>query len=125
MLGMEGTAPYYAPSGDDPYAKPGEYPGPLTPAVVTLSQDGRTMYVMAANASWERSFPCQMTIRHFRPARATGVLLSNADLDHRPLVERKEELVSEFTARTHAGGVDFVLPAHSVLFLRIEAAPGL
>jgi len=123
VLEMDGTAPYYTPSGDDPYAKPGEYPGPLTPTIVTLSKDGRTMYVMIANASWERSFPCEIAIKHFRPSHATGVLLSNSDLDHKPMLERKDELVSSFTARAHAGGVDFVLPAHSVLFLKIEQAP--
>jgi hypothetical protein len=120
VLEMDGTAPYYTPSGDDPYSKPGEYPGPLTPAVVTLSKDGRTMYVMIANASWERSFPCEMAIKHFRPTSATGVLLSNPDLDHKPMLERKDELVSDFAAHTRADGIDFTLPAHSVLFLKIE-----
>jgi hypothetical protein len=124
VLAINGTAPYFVPSGDDPYAEPGEHPGPLTPAVVTLSQDGRTIYAMIANASWEKSFPCEMTIKHFRPRSATGVLLSNPDLDRKPMLESKEELMSEFTARAHVGGVDFVLPAHSVLFLKIERALG-
>jgi hypothetical protein len=78
------------------------------------------MYVMIANASWERSFPCEMAIKHFRPTSAIGVLLSNPDLDHKPMLERKDELVSDFAAHTRADGIDFTLPAHSVLFLKIE-----
>jgi hypothetical protein len=59
VLDLKGTAPYYIPaSGDDPLTKAGEYPGPLTPVLATVSKDGRNLYLIIANGSWGKEVPC-------------------------------------------------------------------
>ena len=74
VLDMDGTAPYYTPAeGDDPTLKPGDYPGPLTPVLVTLSADGKTIYVVIANGSWDKTVPCKMSWSNFTAAGRGGV----------------------------------------------------
>ena len=119
-LDLEGTAPYYAPAqGDDPAAKPGEFAGPLTPALATLSEDGKTLFLVCVNASWERPAPCRVQLRNFRPAGATGVVLSHGDLDGKPLLERKEDAVADLPVTVAGQEITCTLPPHSAVFVTI------
>ncbi len=120
-LELDGTAPYYsAAEGDDPHTRPGEFAGPLTPALATLSEDGRTLYLMIANGSWDREVPCEVRMESFTPAAAEAVLLSHSDPDGKPLLERKEDFVHDFTVFVQGQELSCSLPPHSVVFVRVE-----
>lgn len=118
---MDGSAPYYAPSeGDDPFARPGELPGPVTPAVATLSADGSSLYLVIANGSWERAIPCRVKLRGFRPTRAAAVALAHRDPDGSPLLERKEDAVSELPVQVKGEKATCTLPPYSVVFITLQ-----
>jgi hypothetical protein len=121
VLDTQGTAPYYTPAeGDDPYTRPGEFPGPLTPALVTLSADGKTLYLVAANGSWDRTVPCRMKMGNFTGDRAEGVALFSSDPDASPLLERKEDFVSALPVTVKGGEVTCDLPPHSIVFVTVQ-----
>jgi len=121
VLDAQGAAPEYAPAkGDDPYTTPGAFPGPLTPALVTLSEDGRTIHFVLANGSWDRTVPCRVALRNFTPAKAEGTVLSSADPDANPLLERKEDFVADFTVEVSRAGMSCAIPPHSVVFVTVR-----
>jgi hypothetical protein len=120
VLDVQGSAPYYT-------ATPGTYPegitGPITPAVATVSEDGATVYLIIANGSWERAVPCRTTFRSFEPATAAAVLLSHSDPDGKPLLERKEDAVSELPLTLAGPLLTCTIPPHSVVFVRVSRQP--
>ena len=121
VLPIDGTAPYYSPAkGDDPYNKPGEYPGPVTPVLATLSADGSQLYLVIANGSWSQTFPCSVTTKGFSAKSANGVLLSNNDLDGNPLLQRKEDAISDLPVTLKGTGMTCSVPPHSVVFITLE-----
>ena len=118
MLPMEGTAPYYTPvNGDDPYNK--QYSGPVTHALATLSADGRQLYLVIANGSWSQTYPCSVTTKGFIAKSANGMLLSNDDLDGNPLLQRKEDAISDFPVTMEATKMTCKVPPHSVVFITL------
>jgi hypothetical protein len=121
VLDAQGTAPYYTPAkGDDPYTNPGAFPGPLTPALVTLSEDGKTLYFVIANGSWDRTVPCRVALRNFAPGKAEGTVLSSSDPDANPLLERKEDFVADLPVQVTATGLSCSLPPHSAVFVSVR-----
>lgn len=120
-LDVQGTAPYYAPAdGDSSSFKAGEYPGPRTPVLATLAQDGKTLYLVIANGSWDQATPCRIEVRDFPVAKVDGVLLTHPDPDGKPLLERKEDAVSPFAVATAANVLTCTIPPHAVVFLTIQ-----
>jgi hypothetical protein len=118
VLDTRGTAPFYTPAaGDDPFTKPGEYPGPLTPVLVSLSADRQSLYVVVANGSWTRAVPCRMALHHFAAVSAKGVTLSSSDPDAKPLLERKENFVRPLSVAIGGEALTCTLPPHSVSFV--------
>jgi len=122
-LELDGTAPYYVPPTEDTVAyKPGDQGGPQTPVLATLSKDDNTLYVVIANGSWSESTPCRMEVRNFPVSEARGVLLSNSDPDGKPLLNRKEDLVSPLPVSIEDDVLTCVIPSHSVVFLTLQTA---
>jgi hypothetical protein len=118
VLPIDGTAPYYTPAkGDDPYDKP--YPGPVTPALATLSADGRQLYLVVANGSWSQAYPCSVTTKGFSAQATSGVLLSKNDLDGNPLLRRKEDAVSDLPVTVEGAKMTCNVPPHSVVFITL------
>ena len=95
------------------------FSGPLTPALVTLSGDGQTIYLVIANGSWSRAVPCHIRLRDFRAKQAVGILLTSHQLDAKPLLERKQDAVSEFAVQLAAEDATCVIPPHSVVFVTL------
>jgi hypothetical protein len=121
VLEMEGSAPYYTPAaGDDPNGRAGEFAGPITPAVATLSQDGRKLYLVAANGSFERAVPCRVSLHGFRAGRAIGTVLSHPDVNGKPLLKSKEEAVAKLPVAAAGETLTCTLPPHSVCFVTLE-----
>ena len=112
-VGLSGTAPYHTPAEK-------QLAGPITPVLATLSADGKTVYLVIANGSAGRAVPCDVTLDNFRPRSATGVTLTQSDLDAHPLVQRKEDAVSELPVKLRGGEVGLVVPARSVVFITIR-----
>jgi alpha-L-arabinofuranosidase len=120
-LKLDGTAPYYTPTKETDAQLAGSYAGPVTPALVTLSQDRKTMYVMIANGSWTQTVPCKLSWKGFNAAGAEGVLLTSSDRDAKPLLERKEDFVQPLAVETTATTMSYQVPPHSVSFITLKA----
>jgi len=115
VLGIDGTAPYHegAASGR-------AYRGPLTPMVATLSADEQQLYLIVANGSWQQTVPAQVTLRGLVPRHGTGVVLSHADPDGDPFLNRRDELVHDLEIEIQGAQLTAKLPPHSVAFLTIQ-----
>jgi len=115
VLDMDGTAPYSNP------VEPPEAPsGPITPALATIDEDGKTIYLIIANGSWDQSIPSRISFRNFKPDSATGTVLSHSDPDGKPLLERKEDFVSELPVTVANQYITCTIPAHSIVFLTVQ-----
>ena len=121
-LDMDGVAPYYTPStGEGLSDRPTDCSGPVTPVVVSLSEDKKSVYLIVANGSWDRAVPCSLTVRHLDLARATGLVLSHPDIDGKPLLQRKEDAVSDLLVTLAGQRATCVIPPHSVVFLKTQS----
>jgi len=121
VVDLSGMAPYYYPTPyDDPSIKSGEFAGPITPVLATLSKDGRVIYLIIANGSWDRAVPCRIKLISFQPARAEGVLLSHPDPNGKALLERQEEAVTFLPVSISKQEVVCAIPPHSVSFITIK-----
>lgn len=85
-----------------------------------MSEDGNTIYLVIANGSWDRSVPCSLGFRNFKADGATGTVLSHSDPDGKPLLERKEEAISDVDVTVSEQQVACVIPAHSIVFLTVD-----
>jgi hypothetical protein len=113
-LDVTGTAPWRE-SVETP-----ESSGPVTPALVTLSRDGREMYIIIANGSWENDYPCTVALANFQAGDAEGRYLSQADPDANPLVDEESDVVKELPINISGGELSFPVPAHSIVFVRLR-----
>ena len=122
-LDLQGTAPYYVPSaGDASSFKEGEYGGPQTPVLATLSKDGSALYVVIANGSWSKETPCRIEVRNFPIAQAHGILLTHSDPDGQPLLERKEDAVSSLPVSIENNVLTWAIAPHAVVFLTMQTS---
>ena len=122
-LDLHGTAPYYVPSaGDASSFKEGEFGGPQTPVLATLSKDGSALYLVIANGSWAKAAPCRIDVRNFSISEARGVLLTHSDPDGKPLLERKEDAVSSLPVSIGTDVLTCVIPPHAVVFVTMQTA---
>jgi hypothetical protein len=110
VLDMEGTAPFYEP-------KDHRFSGPPTPTLITLSKDGRIVYLTVGNGSWTRAVPCLVHLRNFHAGRLEGMVLTNDNLDAKPLLDEKKDLVSPFPVTATPDGVTCTIPPHAVVFV--------
>jgi len=119
-LDLSGTAPYFYPTPeDDLKIKPGTFSGPVTPTLVTQSRDGKKLYIIIANGSWNQAVPCRARIINFKVIKAEGILLSHPDPDGNPLLKRKEEAISPYSVSIQDQNVACIIPPHSVVFLTL------
>jgi hypothetical protein len=116
VLDMDGTAPYYEWSD---HGKTGS--GPLTPALVTQSADGKRLDLVIANGSWSKSTECHVVLRNFQAARAAAAALSQSDPEASPLVERKEDVVRELPVALGGGDLRCIVPAHAFVFVTVDS----
>jgi len=115
VLQTDGTAPYYQPEGASE-----EFAGPLTPVLTSLSGDGAELYLVMANGSWTRAVPCRVKLKDFVVAKAEGIAISSDKLDGKPLLESKEEAVSNFPMNTTGKGISCTLPPHAIVFVTLS-----
>jgi hypothetical protein len=116
VLPLDGTAPYYQPGREA-----GEFAGPFTPALATLSRDGRAIYLVIANGSWTRTVPCHIKLQYFRAVRAQGIVLTSDKLNGKPLLENKEEAISDFPVDISGEAADCTIPPHAIVFLNVSS----
>ena len=115
VLDMSGTAPYYEPKGTG--AK--SFSGPLTPALATLSKDGKTVFLIIANGSWTRAVLCRVHLKNSQAKQMAGVVLSGDDPDGKPILNKEADAVSNCALNPAGDGVEYVVPPHSVTFLTL------
>ena len=120
VVEMSGTAPYYKPTPPSDLRRGVPLPGPLTPALATLSGDGQTLYVTIVNAMWDKAAPPQFNLANF-PARAvSGVQLSNDDPNRIGLLKDKSEFVHPFAVALDGAKRRCDIPPHSAVFLTLQ-----
>jgi hypothetical protein len=119
VLEIDGTAPYHEGSAGGKTRR-----GPLTPVVATLSEDRKRLFLILANGSWSQAVPCRIELRDFAAGHAVGVVLSHADPDGYPLLERKEDLVRAYPVTVAGSRLTTTLPPHAVVFITLERASG-
>ena len=119
VVPMTGTAPYL----DAGPGEPPEAAGPITPVLATISDDGKELYIVAANGSWRRDVPCVAASGPFRPAAATAVCLSADDPNGPPFPAGAERFVRKLPVEVRADGLRFDVPAHSVVFVTVRCGP--
>jgi hypothetical protein len=88
--------------------------------LATLSADGNEIYLVMANGSWTKTVPCRVKLRDFRVAQARGVVISSDNLDGKPLLEKKEDAVSDFPLATTGEEVTCTLGPHAVVFVTLS-----
>jgi hypothetical protein len=59
-------------------------------------------------------------VQNFTPQQATGVVLSHAHIDGKPLLERKEDFVRDFPVSLIGEQLNGTLPPHSVAFVTVK-----
>ena len=77
------------------------------------------IYLVIANGSWSRAVPCHVHLRNFRATQATGIVLASSHLDAKPLLERKQDAVSNFAVLLAAEDATGVIPPHAVVFVTL------
>jgi len=117
VLRTDGTAPYHQPRQGA-----AEFAGPLTPVLATLSRDGREIYLVIANGSWTRAVPCHVKLEDFRAAGARGTVITNDNLDGKPLLQKKEEAVSDFPVSVTRNEADCTVPPHAIVFVTLAGS---
>ena len=117
VLRTDGTAPYHQPRQGA-----AEFAGPLTPVLATLSRDGREIYLVIANGSWTRAVPCHVKLEGFRAAGARGTVITNDKLDGKPLLQKKEEAVSDFAVSVARNEADCTVPPHAIVFVTLAGS---
>jgi hypothetical protein len=128
VLEMNGTSPYYAPGqggGKVPVRVPLRASertgtGPLTPVLATLSKDGKAIYVVAVNGSWDKAVPFRMKVANFPVKTARAVVLSQDDMDAKPLLQKKEDAIRPLETTAADREVQCTLPPHCAVFLTVE-----
>jgi hypothetical protein len=115
VLRTDGTAPYYQPPPGT-----GDFAGPLTPVLATLSRDGHEVFLVIANGSWTRAVPCQMKLESFQASQASGIIITSDKLDGKPLLEDKRDFVSDFSVKTSGKEVNYTIPPHAVVFVTLR-----
>ena len=115
-LDITGTAPWHE-AVETPEAS-----GPITPALVTLSDDGREMDIIITNGSWQDDYPCTVTLVNFQTANAIGRCLSQENRDADPLVDREADVVRGLPVDIAGTKISFTVPAHSIVFAKLRSA---
>jgi hypothetical protein len=66
-----------------------------------------------------RAVPGTVHLRNFRAQHATGILLTNHQLDAKPLLERKADALSDFAVQLAAQDATRVVPPHAMVFVTL------
>ncbi len=120
---ISGSAPYQSGAGKIQDGLAPVAPGPLTPVLATSRADGKELFLVVANGSWDRSVPLRARLRGFSAGRAVAVVLSQPDMDAPPLLQRKEDGVHSLDVRLSNDALTATLPPHSVSFFTLTARP--
>jgi len=120
VLEIDGTAPYYHPVEADSVNSLSVTPsGPITPTLATISEDRKTIYLVIANGSWDKPIPCNVDFQNFEIGSVVGTVLSNPDPDGKPLLERKDDVITELPVMADKNHITCTIPEHSVVFLMV------
>jgi hypothetical protein len=113
VLSMNGTTPFYI-------SKDTQGRGPSAPMLATRSADGKQIFIVMANGSWQNATPSRIRLQNTRVNGVMGTILSSPDPNASPLVNKTEDFVQPFTAQHTNNELNFTLPPHSVVFLTLN-----
>lgn len=113
VVEVQGSGPYYREGAGAPGY-------PLTPTLASVSEDGKQLSLMLVNGSWENEYSATIGLPDFQATDVQGVYLASDDLKAQPVISDKEDFVKPLTVEQAARGIQFTLPAHSVVFLQLH-----
>lgn len=116
ILSTDGQAPFYTPQRAEDHS----FAAPITPLLATRGIDGKTVYLIVVNASWTKTVPMTLHFTGFRPQAVRTVILSDDDLDGKPLLVNKTAFVRSQPLTIQGETISGDLPPHSVLFVTVE-----
>ncbi len=87
--------------------------------LATLTEDGTELYLVIANGLWDRAVPCRVAVKNFDPVEVAGIVLSHPDPDGKPLLESKEEGVSDLPVLLDGDVLTCTIPPHCVAFISL------
>ena len=64
--------------------------------------------------------PCRIKVANFPVKTARAVVLSQGDLDVKPLLQKKEDAIGQLEVTVADREVQCTLPPHSAVFLTVE-----
>lgn len=117
VLDLSGAAPFYTLKKAKVPNQTGPVSVPATPAMATVTADGKTIYFVIVNGSWTRETPCALELKNFAVGKADGVYLKSDDPKAIPILDRKEDFVFQLPVKATPTSIEFTLPAHSVAFI--------
>ncbi|MDF3128764.1 hypothetical protein P0Y35_06105 [Kiritimatiellaeota bacterium B1221] len=130
VVGIEGVAPWFTATqtGRGSYQGVREFSGPVTPVLATRSEDGRKLFFIVVNGSWDRSFPAEFYVRGDKVRSAKGFSLSQDERDAEVYVEEINELTqplplildAEFDPQNPFVRISGELPPRAVSFITLE-----
>jgi hypothetical protein len=115
LVAIEGAAPMYR----DP-ARPADPEVPLTPAMASITKDGRRLEVMLVNGSGTSDVPATIHLPDFEASRCVARVLHASDPNAPPLLRREADFVRELPVTLAAGQATCRLPARAVAFVTLE-----
>ncbi|MBN2452224.1 MAG: hypothetical protein JXR77_17695 [Lentisphaeria bacterium] len=121
VIGIEGTAPWYAPPEDR--RGQGGRPGPMTPILATIDSRRGDLCAIVANGSWTLEVPFEMRLDGFRPGAVEAFSLSDDDPDRHPLLAQEEGFRTPLPVTLAIDAVTGTLPPRSISFLRLYPTP--
>lgn len=92
----------------------------LCPTIITTSEDSKELYIISANGSWAKDIPCTIKTSKFTFNSVEGTFLSSDDKAAHPVVKNKSDFVKSLTVDITKDGIKYVLPKHSVAFLKLS-----
>jgi len=107
-----GRSPYYTGLSER-----GLYKSPKAPVLITISEDRKTLFVIAANGTWDEDIPLVISLKGGKPGRSEQVLLSHDNRDASPMLTDTSQLVHSHDVKVDTDSVQTLLPRHSVLFV--------
>lgn len=121
ILDITGTAPWFTATSAEHYKLTGgqKLSGPLTPVLASIDREKKVLYLIIANCSWNRTVHLEAALSKFEVHQTEGWVLSNGDLNAKPWISQREDLIGRLPVEITGGTIQAELPAHSVAFIAL------
>ncbi|MDD5676297.1 MAG: hypothetical protein PHC61_19145 [Chitinivibrionales bacterium] len=96
---------------------------PMTPALISVSEDNKNVFIIMVNGSWTASYSAGVNIGGFIAASASGICCSSSDTKASPIVSQaafSSTLAVNTTVYGPNSRVNFTIPPHAAVFIKVS-----